>query len=213
MYCSLLPWLPASVSTCCNLTVVGWLAHFHKAIKWDTNELSQDTVDNTRVLDSDTLPPHVNQPAAVSFPHRVSVILCFWEEGTKNIEGSITNQLSNCFLFLLFYSVKYGKSHGNQALITRHHSCYCSMGSRWETQSDTINNDCQLSIKSSEVSGQIVNSSLLTWNVSVSDSLEDILLIPVEWALALLRWLRLYSLVLSSTNLPSSRNTNTNRRT
>jgi len=180
MYCSLLPWLPALVSTCCNLTVVGWrlLAHFHEAIRWDTNELSQDTVDNTRVLDSDTLPPHVNQPAAVSFPHAVEWVLfcalrlCFWEEWTKSIEGSNTNRLSNCFAFLLFYSAK-----------------------------PAFN--CQLSIKSSEVSDQIVNSSLLTWNVSVSDSMEDILLIPVEWALALLRWLRLCSLVLSS-NLPQT---------
>ncbi len=72
-------WLPAPVSTCCNLTVVGWrlLAHLHGAIRWETNELSQDTGDNTRVLDSDTLPPHVNQPATVSFPHSMSGIVWF----------------------------------------------------------------------------------------------------------------------------------------
>lgn len=74
-----LPWLPAPVSTCCNLTVVGWrlLAHLHGAKRWETIELSQDTGDNTRVLDSDTHPPHVNQPATVSFPHSVSVIVWF----------------------------------------------------------------------------------------------------------------------------------------
>lgn len=129
MYCSLLPWLPVPVSTCCNLTVVGWrlLAHLHKAIRWDTNELSKDTGDNTRVLDSDTLPPHVNQPATVSFPHSVSVIcglrLCFWEEGTKNIEESIIN--AEFYSIVIFVSFAVCKSH-----CSCHHSCYSFMGRR-----------------------------------------------------------------------------------
>lgn len=127
----LLPWLPAPVSTCCNLTVVGWrlLAHLHGAIRWETNELSQDTGDNTRVLDTDAPPPHVNQPATVSFPYSVSVIVWFTSvllrRRDKEHRGKLDKYLlSNCF-FLSF--AVYGESpYTNQALIAFHHSCIVS---------------------------------------------------------------------------------------